>query len=135
MSEPKPDTTDKPIRVMEGEVVVGKCPLCTKPLLAQVEVEVRLGALTIGKAVDEETGEIPVDVSAEPRIRKLTIEHECKAPTVKPRTRKPRTPRTPGRCLPGRRPHRPRSRLRRRCRSRCRPRTRRCGQATSRRRT
>jgi len=100
MSEPKPDATDKPIRVMEGEVVVGKCPLCTKPLLAQVEVEVRLGALTIGKAVDEETGEIPVDVSAEPRIRKLTIEHECKAPTVKPRTRKPRTPRAPGSAPP-----------------------------------
>ena len=102
MSEPKPDTGDKPIRVMEGEVVVGKCPLCTKPLTATVEVEVRLGALTIGKAVDEETGEIPVDVNAEPRIRKLKIEHECTAPAVKPRTRKPRTstPRTPGSAPP-----------------------------------
>lgn len=89
------DKGDKPIRVMEGEVVVlARCPLCTKPITAQVEVEVRLGPLTIGKSVDGETGEIPVDVSAQPRLRRLQIEHECRAKPVAARTRKPRTPRT-----------------------------------------
>jgi hypothetical protein len=94
------DKGDKPVRVMEREVTVGKCPLCGKPLLAQVEIEVRLGELEVGKAVDEETGEITASIDALTRLRKLKIEHECTAPAVKPRVRRPRTPRAPGSAPP-----------------------------------
>jgi hypothetical protein len=72
----------KPVRVMEGEVAVARCPLCTKPIVATVEIEVRLGELEISETVVEETGEVEVNVEARPRMRRLRIEHECKAPPL-----------------------------------------------------
>jgi hypothetical protein len=81
----KPVTPQKPVRVIEGQVTMFRCPLCSEDVKATTEVEVRLGDLDLKAyntdAQDNEpgvTGKVYATVKTATRIRRLTVDHDCR---------------------------------------------------------
>lgn len=77
---------DKPLRVITAQVDLFRCPLCRDQVEARVEVEVRLGDLTLTRAAEShataDTYGLVAEVPAHTRLRRVLVDHDCLANQV-----------------------------------------------------